>query len=148
MRQQNLVRKYNMYTVKITGKTLNKAQNTLTVNVDVTNNGETFSKSFAVPDNASFIEVKRTIKRYIERLELADASIASITEGTIDLATITQENPTQAQIEKSEWFADFRRLEQVQRLITLGALTGNETPVANLRNKVKDNFKPAYIAEM
>lgn len=137
-----------MYTVIITGKTLNRLQNSLVVNIDVTTNGETFPVNLSLASNSTFVDVQRAIKRYIERLEAADTAIAAITEGAIDLATVSEETQTQAQIDKVNWFANFRKLEQVQKLITLGALTGNETQVVNLRNSVKDDFKPAYIADM
>ncbi len=64
------------------------------------------------------------------------------------MTLITEPILTQAEIDKKDWFRDFTRLEQVQKLVTLGALTGSETAVVNLKNRVKDNFKAAYIADM
>lgn len=68
-------------------------------------------------------------------------------DDVIDIAeeVVAPVAPTQAEVERSEWMRDYWKLQQVQKLIDLAVLTGNETPIVNLRNKVKTNFKTAYI---
>lgn len=53
--------------------------------------------------------------------------------------------PTQAELDQREWSLNYYKLQQVQKLIDLGVLTGTETPVTNLRTKVKNNFQVAYL---
>lgn len=53
--------------------------------------------------------------------------------------------PTAEEVARQAWFGDYYKLQQVQKLIDLAVLTGNEAPVVALRNKVKNNFVPAYI---
>lgn len=56
---------------------------------------------------------------------------------------------TQAEIDKATWFADYNKWLNVKRnLIDTGVLTGSETPVVALLNKVKTGFKPAYLTEI
>lgn len=140
-----------MYTAKILRKTADKQLKKLYVDIAYHLDGgvepeATETKEFGI--EASLTDIARHAKAQIARLEKADANLASIVVGDIDLALAVDVVPTQAELDKQEWFRDFGRLEQVQRLIDLGVLTGSETAVVNLRNKVKTNFKATYVADM
>ena len=51
-----------------------------------------------------------------------------------------------AELDKQEWFTNYGKLVDIQKLIDLGVLTGSETKVVALRNKVKTDFKPSYFS--
>ena len=53
-----------------------------------------------------------------------------------------------AAINKAAWFRDWGRLQNCNLLITAGILTGLEPAYTTLKQSVKDNFLPAYIADM
>lgn len=56
---------------------------------------------------------------------------------------------TQAELDKKQWFKDYRKWVSIKsNLIDTGVLTGNETQVVALLNKVKADFKPAYLADI
>lgn len=56
---------------------------------------------------------------------------------------------TQAELDKKQWFKDYRKWVNVKsNLIDTGVLTGNETQVVALLNKVKADFKAAYLADI
>jgi hypothetical protein len=140
-----------MYTAKILRRTADKQQKKLYVDIAYHLDGgvepeATESKEFGI--EASMTDIAYHAKRQIERLEKADTNLSTITVGDINLSLAVDIVPTTAETDKNEWFRNFSRLEQVQRLIGLGILTGTETQVVNLRNKVKNDFKPAYIADM
>lgn len=140
-----------MYTAKILRRTADKQLKKLYVDIAYHLDGgvtpeATETKEFGI--EASLTDIARHAKAQIARLEKADANIAAIVEGDIDLTLAVDVVPTADEIAKQEWFRDFGRLERVQQLIDLGVLTGTETPVVNLRNKVKADFKATYVADM
>lgn len=140
-----------MYTAKILRPTSNKQLKKLYVDIAYHLDGDvepeaTETKEFGI--EASMADIARHAKREIKRLEQADANLATIVVGDIDLTGVEDVPPTAAELAKQEWFRDFGRLERVQQLIDLGVLTGSETAVVNLRNKVKANFKATYVADM
>jgi len=53
--------------------------------------------------------------------------------------------PTQAELDQQQFLKDYTRWLLVKRAIDVGILTGSETSVVNLLNKVKAEFKPAYL---
>lgn len=140
-----------MYTAKILRRTADKQLKKLYVDIAYHLDGgvtpeATETKEFGI--EASLTDIARHAKAQIARLEKADANITAIVEGDIDLTLAVDVAPTAAELTKQGWFRNFGRLEQVQRLITLGVLSGNETPVVNLRTKVQTDFKAAYINDM
>ena len=62
--------------------------------------------------------------------------------GTIDL---TLPPKTQAEIDKETFLKDYTRWVSVKRAIDLGILTGSETKVTGLKNKILTELKPEYI---
>lgn len=139
-----------MYTAKILRTTANKLTRKLLVDFayhkdNVVEPVSTETKEFGI--EASLEDLKRHAAAQIERLEKADTNATTITTGDLDLTGVKEEL-TAAEIAKREWFRNFGRLEQIQKLIDLGVLTGQEKPVTDLLAKVQTNFLPAYINEM
>lgn len=113
------------------------------VAVEFVENGNLLTQTFQFSLNTSLEDIKRAVKSYLDELN------AVIPDLTGDLSTVTEptpEVPTQAKLDRQAWEADFAKLEKVRRLIDCGVLTGNETQIVTLRNKVKADFKPAYLA--
>lgn len=138
-----------MFTAKIVRKQLDLPTKSIYVDVEFTDGVTTFGEQFKFGLDISFETIQRQIKRFIEMYNNAEAKADAIPVSTLDLSgVVVNPEPTAAEQEKANWFRDFGRLERVQQLITLGVLTGTETAVTNLRNRVKTNFKPAYIADM
>jgi regulatory protein YycI of two-component signal transduction system YycFG len=83
------------------------------------------------------------VKGWIDTVE----SAKTVTD-SIDLTEPVKEEPvppTQAELDKQAWEADKNKLRQLQDLIDMGVYDGTETPIVNLRNKVKTNFKTEYL---
>lgn len=53
--------------------------------------------------------------------------------------------PTAAEIAQAEWFNDFRRLQQVQKLVDLGIILNTNARLVALRDKLKTGLKVEYI---
>lgn len=138
-----------MYTATITGKSIQRAAKRVVVDVEFTNGTDSFTESFSFGLQVTSDELKRAIKTFADRLEAIQANIEQVAPlGVVDTSTVVDVVSTAAELAKSEWFRGFGRLEQVQRLIELGVLTGAEQPVVNLRNKVKTDFRATYVADM
>lgn len=117
----------------------------LKVEVEFTDGTSKWTESMVV---RNAIDLNQKIKNRLETLNEQEQFFGSITTGTYHPTDTPIIAPTQATLDKSEWFRDFNRLERIQKLIDLGALTGTEAAIVNLLNKVKSNFKPAYISDM
>lgn len=134
-----------MYTATKLGEALDRQKQRLIVTVRFTEGEHTFDKDFPFALTATLDEIKRVIKNFLDQINTAPVTPA---DGALDLSGVADPVPTAAELAKQEWFRDFARLERVAKLIELGVLMGNETPVVNLRDKVRTNFKPAYVADM
>jgi len=134
-----------MYTATKLGGTVDRQTRQIIVTVRFADGESQFDRDFKFGLNTTVEEQKLLVKRFLDDLNKPTVSFA---DGEVDFTGVVESTPTQAELDKQEWFRDFNRLERVQILIDLTVLTGNETAVTNLRNKVKTNFKPAYIADM
>jgi len=130
-----------MYTSTKLGDTVDKQKRRRIVTVQFSNGESTFDKDFTFFIDEDVLSIKKVIKDYLEDI---NSSSPAISDGEIDFSDIP--TPTVDELARTQWNADLAKLKEVQELIDLGVLDGTETPVVNLRNKVKDDFKPAYIA--
>jgi hypothetical protein len=112
------------------------------VTVEFSNGTKTLTETVIPQDETGFRHWVKSRLTSLNSIEEIDTKYA--VEQPVDV-TETVVQPTAEELARIEWFGDYRKLEQVQKLIDLAVLTGNETPVVNLRNKVKNNFLPAYI---
>lgn len=88
--------------------------------------------------------LKGAVKNWLANYE----NLKTMEAGTLDLSDPTPEpepEKTQAELDKEAWDADWAKLQAIQPYIDAGVFTGQETVIVNLRNKVKTNFKPAYL---
>ena len=53
--------------------------------------------------------------------------------------------PTADELATQKWFADFRKMQEVDKLVDMGVFTGTETPIVTLKNRLKTNFKVEYL---
>ena len=135
-----------MYTATLVSKTIQREKQRILVVVDII--GETTErKEFSFSLNTTLEQIKKTINQYITELEQAQSLATNLNEGNLDL-TVTppiDTPPTQVELDRTAWEVNFAKLKKVQELIDCGALTGSETAIVTLRNKVKADFKPAYL---
>lgn len=102
--------------------------------------GSTLERDMQFSIDATDVQVKQAFKSFLNELNHVPTPITDL-----EYTELTPETPTQAELNKQAWEADFAKLEKVKRLIDCGVLTGNETQITTLRNKVKADFKPAYL---
>lgn len=88
------------------------------------------------------VSVKATLKNRCDDLNTLYS--APLTTGVFDTTpdVVTQ---TQAEIDKTTFFTDYRKWQTVKTLIDSGILTGNEIKVTALKTKVQNEFKPEYF---
>jgi len=123
-----------MWTATLTNTTKNF--NNIDYVVEFTDGTDTFSKTYKYSILDAHAEsAKSKVKSHLYKLN----NPTDLATGAIDTTTAT---PTAQEL----WNEDLLKLEYVQHLIDLGVLNGTETPVVALRNKVKADFKPAYIS--
>ena len=85
----------------------------------------------------------------VSELTTLDTYFATLASGAV-ISQIPTPAPTvpQATLSKAAWFRDRQRLQSCNLLITAGVLTGLEPAYTTLKQSVKDNFLPAYIADL
>lgn len=135
-----------MFTAIKLGDSVDKQTRRRTVTIQFTEGEQVFVKDFSFAIDTELLEIKKVIKGYLDEINTV---VPVLTDGAIDLTDVVKPQPptpTPAELALADWESNLEKLKRVQELITLGVLTGNETAVVNLRNKVKADFKPAYIA--
>lgn len=92
---------------------------------------------------------KAKIRSELVRLNELAALASTLPVGTYDPTEATPTPPTQAELDKQEWFRDFIRLERVKKLQEIGGMPASwATDLTALAAKVQANAKKAYIADM
>lgn len=133
-----------MYTANLIAKTIKRAARQIEITVEFDNGSDpVFQEKFVFAFDANVDTIKKAVKRYKDALEAAEKT--NVPFGTIDLSTVTDEIPTAVERAAQNWLRNFNRLENVEKLVSLGVLTGQEAPVVSLRQKLADDFRPAYI---
>ncbi len=113
------------------------------VAVDFSNGDKTVTESCIPQDKDGFTHWVKSRLATFNGGEQIDAEFA--VNDLVETTTPTPVEPTAEEIARSEWFMNYHKLQQVQKLIDLAVLTGNETPVVDLRNKVKSTFQVMYF---
>jgi hypothetical protein len=101
-----------------------------------------FSQEYSFGSAPSLESLKSQIKSKLDAVEAARAFADGLAIGPIDT---TPAIPTQAEADKAQFISLYQRWLSVRRAIDAGIITGNETPVANLKASVLTAFKPSYI---
>ena len=100
-------------------------------------------EEFLLSGSSTLAQIKKFASNKIVSLQATNNFVNSLAENqAIDL---TPELPTQEEIDKNIFLTDYRKWVNVKKAIDVGILTGNELQVVALLDKVKANFKPAYL---
>lgn len=132
-----------MYTPTLKSKEVNKAQRRIIVVVTFSDGVDTFDETFGFALNTTVEQIKKTVYAYLEELNGVSETIDNLID--VDYTPPAPTQPTAEETARSEWYADWGKLQTVDALIAAGVLTGTEPQVTTLRNKVKTGFKPAYL---
>jgi hypothetical protein len=94
--------------------------------------------------------VSKLVRDKINYLTIQDQRADQLSSGTIVPASpdpvINPPAPTQSEIDRRQWINDYNKWVKIkQTLIDTGILTGSEAPLVTLKDRVKTNFKPAYL---
>lgn len=133
-----------MYTAKINRK--DYIDGVVRVFVDFTEGEKTYTEA-CIPQDENGLKfwVKSRLATYntgpvIESVYV-DGAVVDVSE-----PVVVPPIPTAQEIAKEEWFKNYKKWIKVKTtLIDTGVLTGNETKVLALQNKVRTDFLLAYI---
>lgn len=132
-----------MFTHKIISKEFENG--VLVLGVEFTDGVKTITEGVKPQDEAGF-------KYWLQSRLTSLNSLAALETVTIN-TSVDLTDPvvvkTQAELDKEEWFSDFYKWVKIKTtLVDTGVLTGSETQIVALLNKVKTGFKPAYLADI
>lgn len=113
------------------------------VTVDFSNGTDTVTESCIPQDKDGFTHWVKSRLATFNGGEVINQEFA--VNAPVDFVEPTPVVPTAEEMARQTWFADYYKLQQVQKLIDLAVLTGSETAVVNLRKKVKNNFQVSYL---
>lgn len=136
-----------MYTTKIIEKSIQRSAKRITVKVEFTKDNISHTEDFTFSLGTTIEQMKRTIGNYVSSLESSESIVDNILLGRLD-TSLPPSISEQQEVERNQWFSDFGKLERANKLVSMGILTGNETPYVNLKTKVKNNFKASYLTDM
>ena len=111
--------------------------------VSTTMEPRSFNKEFQFRIDETIEVMKAAVKKYLDEL---NTPVPDITGDITDYVEPTPTEPTAAELARTAWDDNFAKLEKVKRLIDCGVLTGSETAVVALRDKVKTDFKAEYLS--
>ena len=134
-----------MFTAKFLGDSINKQERRRVVTVEFSDGSATYSKDFSFSLNTDTLTMRKTVKQYLDEINLVPATIATGVDTFSDIQPDPVSTPTAQELARQAWEADWNTLQKVDQLIAAGILTGSEKAVTNLRDKVKTDFKPAYL---
>jgi len=133
-----------MFTSSIIQKSF--AEGNMQVVVQFTDGTDTITKAFNIGSEG---DLKGQVRREAARLTELSAFSQSLPNGAYNPTDTPPTPPTQAEIDKQEWFRDFNRLERVKKLQELGGMPVSwDTYLTTLATKVQTSAKKAYIADM
>lgn len=106
-----------------------------------------FTKVFTIGLREKDVDaaIKEQVKHFIDGLENADAKVALVTNGVLDLSSVPSTVATQAELDRNAWIVSYHRLVGAQKMIDLGILSDTQPQYVTLKNKVIADFKPAYV---
>lgn len=125
------------YTAEITSKS--GVEGKISVSVKFTDGVSEFGESFVV---ASIDDLKGQIRNRLAELDSAKKDDSKIAVGPID---VTPEAQTQERLDRLQFDYDFQRFVKVTKAIELGLITGQEPEIVEFMDRVRGNFKTAYI---
>jgi hypothetical protein len=131
-----------MYTIQSHSDVVDKEKRRRIVDVTFTDGRATFVQAFSFGVETEVETIKKTVKQFLDELNYVPPALTNLEPVTPAEPT----PPTKAELGKQEWDANWNKLQMVDKLIASGVLTGAETQIVALRKKVKDDFKPAYLA--
>lgn len=133
-----------MFTAKIVAKELVGA--TLRISVEFSD-GVTTVMEQCIPQNEDGL--KYWVKSRLETFNstpILDAKYVENTTVDVSEPVVVVPEPTAEELARNNWLALYRKWTKVKTtLIDTGILTGTETPLVNMKNKVKADFLPAYL---
>lgn len=133
-----------MYIAKIHDKSYNEGR--LWVNVEFTDGVTSIIEGISPQDENA---LKAWVKQKLNFLNYTKDVITSMADGnTVDVSdpvVVVPVIPNDVKL-RNTWIANYNKWVKVKNtLIDTGILTGVETPIVNLKNKVKSDFLPDYI---
>ena len=133
-----------MYTAKIVAK--EKVGGTVRFSVEFTDGKITVMEQIVPQNEDAFKSWVRSRIAVFENSVPLNKSYKVDDAIDVTEAVVTPKIPTAAELAATEWLNDYSKWIKVKTtLIDTGILTGDETKVIELQDKVKAGFKPAYL---
>jgi hypothetical protein len=133
---------YKQWEIEVTQKIEdNKNKGAWIIDVSAAKGDETLVRNFHGIISQAMLT--QAVKGWIDTVESAKEVTTDV---VLTEPVVEPTPPTQAELDRQAWEKDKSTLRQLQDLVDMGVFTGTETPIVNLRNKVKTNFKTEYLA--
>jgi hypothetical protein len=132
------------YIAKVKGKTNNDGR--FSIIVDFIDGDHIVTESCTPQDKGAFNMWVKSRLAFLDSAKELDAQYKEADTIEIIEPIIKDPKLTQAEINRNTWLNDYTRWLKIKTtLIDTDILLGTETPLVNLRNKVKNNFIADYI---
>lgn len=126
-----------MYTAKLIKRDIDQGRYKWTV--DFTDGTKTWTEFFY---DSKYEQVQSRVANKLKELNEVD----TFTEGQdIDATIPTVTPPTQAELDRATWIADWRKLEVANKLVAAGVISDTLPAYVTFKNKVAADFKVSYI---
>jgi hypothetical protein len=132
-----------MFTPTITNKVIDIDKNIITLTVEYSDGNTTITQEAKFGTDQTWESIQRHLKNRAESLVKGGTEFQRIeTQTPVEYVPTTEEA---ARLEADVWIRKVLKLEAMQKLVSLGVLTGNEKPLTDLAADIKATIKPAYL---
>jgi len=129
-----------MYTATLKNK--EEVNEGIRVTVEFSNGTKTLTETVIPQDETGFRHWVKSRLASLNSIEEIDTKYEVDTPVDVTEETV---QPTVEELAQREWFRDFGRMQQVQKLIDLGIIPSDHAKVVALRDKLQANLKASYI---
>jgi len=125
------------------------------VAVEYTNGIDTIKKGYTLDATLTQDQAAGMLRAKLAELESFEAATLPFPVGvTLDLtppAVVTAPTPTlptQAELDKAEWFDNYQEMQQYNKLIAVGVMQPSDIEVTNMQTWLQLNYLPEYLGSI
>jgi len=129
-----------------------KVKDKWNIAIEYTNGIETLKKGYTLDATLTQDQAAGMLRAKLAELESFEAATLPFPVGvTLDLTPPPADPapvppaPTQAELDRAEWFSNYHEMQQYNRLIEVGVMQPDDIEVTNMQTWLHDNYLPEYL---
>ncbi len=130
-----------MFTLQLLGDRKDEKLRRRIINVKFISTEKEFDQEFQFNIDEDNAVIKKAVNQFLDELNYIPPTLTDLDP----VPDPVPEEPTQAEIERDQWFADRQKLRTLMELVRDGVFTGSEKQITDLQTKIRADFKVTYL---